>query len=188
MPHELIKETRSIRIYDESVQIDRKQLIDMIEAACLAPSGANRQATRFYIVNERGEAEKIWPHLRYAAALKDWDGPAEGERPSALLLLLSKEKTLSAGTAIDMGLAIANARLAATAMGFGSCIFRAFNQEAIEEQFDFEAYHVNVIVTIGKPAQSVVLENADDAPNLNYWMDEDYTHHVPKLTALQRLL
>lgn len=184
----LLAETRTVRTYDESIPVEKESLDAIIKAACLAPSGANRQTTRFRPVFLPEELEKVWPHLRYAAALKDWDGPAAGQRPTGFLLCLSKDKQLTAGTAIDLGLATAYARLRAQELGLSSCIFRAFDQDALADEFSLGEYHVNVVISLGTSSQTVILEETNNPADLNYWMDEDFTHHVPKLSPEQRTI
>ena len=91
MIRDLVHKNRSYRRFFEDVPIDMADLRDLIDLARLTPSAANKQALRYYLSTSSKMNKVIFPCLSWAGYLKDWTGPAEGERPSAYILLLEKE-------------------------------------------------------------------------------------------------
>ena len=70
----------------------------LIDLARLTPSAANKQALRYYLSTSTKTNKAIFPCLSWAGYLKEWHGPADGERPSAYILLLEKEDHTGDGT------------------------------------------------------------------------------------------
>ena len=101
MIKELILKNRSRRRFQEEVSIDKETLKELVDLARCSASGANRQPLKYLLSYDHQKNANIFPNLFWAAALKDWDGPAEGERPSAYILILGdKEISQSFGVAV----------------------------------------------------------------------------------------
>ena len=74
------------------------------------------------------------PHLRWAALYKDWDGPAEGERPHGYVVIcLPAELADNPIRLIDVGIAAQTMALAACARGLGCCMLRSFDAGLADE-------------------------------------------------------
>lgn len=83
---ELVRKTRSCRRFREE-PIPRGLLRDLVDMARLSASGANLQPLKYLLSCDRETNEMIFPGLKWAGYLKEWDGPAEGERPSAYIIV-----------------------------------------------------------------------------------------------------
>jgi len=125
----------------------------------------------------------LFPHLRWAGALKDWPGPAEGERPTGYIIILSE-----ANPGHNVGIAAQTIQLAAAEAGYGVCMMGAINRDAIKAAFNIpDDINVHLVLAIGKPAETVVIEPMPADGNTAYWRSEDGVHHVPK-RALEDVL
>jgi hypothetical protein len=51
-----------------------------------------------------------------------------------------------------------------------------------------ERYDILLIVALGKPAETVVLEDVGPDGSIKYYRDEDDVHHVPKRTLDELIL
>lgn len=174
---ELVRKARSIRRYDESTPVSREQLIRLVDCVRVAPCGGNMQKLRYRIVSDRDECGRIFPHIKWAAALKDWDGPAEGERPTGYIAVLSK-----ADPAADVGIAGAVIQLAAADAGLGTCMLGAIDRAAIASELHIpEELSIKLLIAVGVPAERVVIEEASNGDDLAYYRTADGVHHVPKL-------
>lgn len=80
---DIVASSRSYRRFDESRPVSRELLEELVACARLAPTGNNTQLLRFHLSCERDEVLEVFSHHRWAALLRDWDGPAPGERPTA---------------------------------------------------------------------------------------------------------
>lgn len=101
MLKDLVKQCRSYRRFYQDTAIPYSELADMVDTARLAASASNAQALKFKILCTPEECAGIFPYTAWAGALKDWDGPEEGERPSAYIVIacdLSIGKTSSGTT------------------------------------------------------------------------------------------
>ena len=175
--YELVRKARSIRRYNSSRPVSKSQLMELVDCARVAPCGGNMQKLRYRIVFEKSECDRIFQHIKWAAALKDWDGPEEGERPTGYIAILSP-----ADSGTDVGIAGAVIQLAAADMGLGTCMLGAIGREAIASELKLPDHlGIRLLVAVGIPAETVVLEEAEPGGNLAYYRTPDSVHHVPKL-------
>ena len=176
---ELITRTRTYRRFDESLQISTDTLRELVNLARLAPSARNAQALKYILINDKINCAKVFPLLAWAGYLTDWKGPAEGERPSAYIIVLN-DTTISNNNYCDDGLAIQNILLGANERELGGCIIGALNKEELRQLFHInDRFEILYVLALGKPAETVVLENMKDGEH-KYWRDEHGVHHVPK--------
>ncbi len=62
---------RSIRVYDESIKIERQEMLEMINEAVKAPSSMNLQPWRFVVVDTPEGKEKLKPFIRFNTRQND---------------------------------------------------------------------------------------------------------------------
>ena len=178
---ELITRARSYRRFDATHRVDDKALREILEAARLTPSGANRQAVRYYPISDADGAAFMRAHSKWAAYLKDWGGPSESEAPTAWILLLSPTDTKA--PKIDLGITAEAIVLAATAAGLGACIFLSIERAAIASHFEIgDDMRVELAIAVGKPCETVLVTDAGAGDDLRYYRDGEDRHIVPKLT------
>jgi nitroreductase len=88
MIKDLILKNRSYRRFFEDFKVSCDTLRELIDLARLSASAANRQPLKYVISCVEEKNSVIFSNLAWAAYLKDWPGPPEGERPSAYIVLL----------------------------------------------------------------------------------------------------
>lgn len=183
MIRDLVVKSRSYRVFDEIFKLEKEDLVDLIELSRFSPCGKNGQYLRFIPIYKEEILNKIYPYLAWAAYLKDWSGPKEGERPTGIILIVSKEGTLTDPIlACDVGIVSQTIMLGAVEKNLGGCMIRALNRKRIAEVLNLsDDYIIHIALAIGKPAQEVIIEDINEGEDIKYWMDEDKTHHVPKI-------
>lgn len=178
MIKELLLKTRSYRRYDENRAMTEEDIRAIAEAVRLVPSAGNLQRVRVAFVNDTLQNEEIFSTLGFAAYLKDWDGPAVGERPVGYAVLMT-EREPDVNLAIDIGIAAEGMLLSAMERGIGGCIFRSFNKERLSEILKKDGYIPALVISFGCPAETVVIEDVKNG-DVKYYRDTDGVHHVPK--------
>lgn len=186
----LVRSSRTKRRFDESAPVAPETLSGLIDVARFAPTGNNTQTLRFHLVSTEEEREKTFSHLKWAALLKDWAGPAVGERPGGYILILAPEKAVNSPIrCYDAGIAAQTIMLAAAAEGLGGCILKNFDTGLITDLgLDGKGLAISLVLALGTPAEQVVLEPATTEHGLAYWHDADGSHHVPKLAVTDLLV
>ena len=116
--HDLVLGNRSYRRFDESCDISRDTLIELVALARCTASAANRQPLKYILSSDRKTNERIFPCLAWAAYLKDWIGPAPGQRPSAYIVILI-DKTITENWWCDDGISAQTILLGAVEKGLG---------------------------------------------------------------------
>jgi nitroreductase len=175
----LMAQNRSYRRFMESERISGGQIRSWIELARLSASGRNMQPLKYVISTGTEVNALIFQHLAWAGYLKNWKGPAEGERPAAYIAVL-KDISLSDDIYCDDGLAMQCILLGAVSQGFGGCIIGSFNKAKISALLDLpDTLQLLWIIALGKPAEQVVVEDLT-GDDIRYWRDEQSIHHVPK--------
>lgn len=180
---QLLISCRSVRRFDAARPVGDDILRQLVECTRYCPSGRNLQPLRYRPVSTPEECAAVFPSLLWAGYLKDWDGPAPDERPTAYLVQCL-DTTLTESLLCDDGLQLEAIALAARTLGISSCIIKAFNAPAIAEALSIPAeLKPRYILALGYPKEHVVIEDLP-APShslpIEYWRTPDATHHVPK--------
>jgi nitroreductase len=180
MLKELILKNRSYRRFYQSERISRSQLEDWIDLARCSASARNAQSLKYILSTEESLNSEIFEQLAWAGYLSYWHGPEEGERPSAYIVMLH-DSFISGNYLCDDGIAAQSILLGATEAGFGGCIIHYVNRNKLKEILklndQFEIIHV---LALGKPKETVVLDEVKGGNDIKYWRDENQVHHVPK--------
>ena len=177
---ELVLKNRSYRRFDETVAVSRETLIELIELARFSPSGANLQPLRFMPIHEREKCASIFPTLHWAGYLKGWRGPAEGERPVAYIIILG-DRHISENFGVDHGIAAQSIMLGACEKGLGGCMIGSIDRGKLQQVTGLpECYEILLVLALGKPSETVVLEDVGADGNIRYYRDATDVHHVPK--------
>ena len=175
----LLHRNRSYRGYDPARTVTREELMKMVEATTLVPSGNNQQALRYRLVTAE-ESGKVLPLIRLGAALPELHLPFPGTEPRAFLVICStvpENPVLD----IDLGIAVQSLLLKAVEMGLNGIIIRAFDPGKMQESLGLELTPL-LVVAIGTGAEHIFLKPVEAGESLNYYR-KDGVHFVPKLKA-----
>lgn len=177
---DLIISNRSCRRFDQSHRIDTETLTGLVDLARLSASAANLQPLKYYLSSDEEMNRKINDCLAWAAYLKDWDGPAEGERPAAFIVMLG-DRAITTNFRCDHGIAAQSILLGAREKGLGGCMIAAIRQKQLRSLLDIpEELEILLVIALGKPAEAVTIDSLDPGGDIRYWRDEAGMHHVPK--------
>ncbi len=147
---ELIRKRYSVRAY-RSNPIEKEKLAEILEAARLAPTAANRQPFRLIVAHTKdraAELQRIYP--------KDWFVQAPliicacGIGPEAWI-----RKDGRHYTDVDVAIVMDHLILAAANLGLGTCWIASFNAKAAREVFQLPDRVEPLILTpLGYPADA----------------------------------
>jgi nitroreductase len=182
----LVHKSRSYRRFDQNFALSVEDLHDLVALAQYAPTGSNMQPLKFWLSNSPEMNSLIFPNLAWAGALKNWGGPAEGERPAAYILILG-DTEIKKNFGVDYGIAAQTIMLGAAEKGLGGCMIASFRAKGLREVLEIpDRYELLLVLALGKPAETVVTEPLGVDGSTTYYRDEEDVHHVPKrsLTSL----
>jgi len=180
MLKDLVRKNRSYRRFHQNVPVDLETLRALVNLARLSASGANLQPLKYVLSVEPETNARIFPHLRWAGYLKDWGGPAEGERPSAYIVILG-DTEIRKSFGCDHGIAAQSIMLGATEQGLGGCMIASIDHTGLRQTLGIpEQYEILLVLALGKPRETVVLEEVGPDGDIRYYRDAADVHHVPK--------
>jgi len=183
MIKDLVRKNRSYRGYDESRKISEEELRDLIDTARLAGSAANLQPLKYRLVYTDEEVAKLNAITRWGKMLKDMELPHKGMYPTAYIVIcVDTEITKAPENAnTDIGIAAQSMLLAAVEQGLGGCMIGNYEKAQASEALALpERYVPQLIVAIGKPAETVVLTDPAEDGSVKYYRDANDVHYVPK--------
>ena len=184
---ELLTSNRSYRRFHEDQPLDEATLRGLVDKTRLCPSSANRQPLKYMLACSPEDRAKIFPCLAWAGALKDWPGPAEGQRPAGYIVILG-DIEISSTFHVDSGIAAQSMLLAAVEQGLGGCMIGSIDRARLREVLRVpDEFAIALVIALGRPAEKVVLEDAKNLTDVVYWRDQQDVHHVPK-RPLEELL
>ncbi len=185
---ELLANNRSYRRFHEDWPLDEKTLTALVELTRLCPSAANRQPLKYVISWEPEKNARIFPHLRWAAALAPWPGPAEGERPTGYVVILGDTR-IAKNFHCDHGIVAQSMLLGAAEQGLGGCMIASIDRDGLRRTLGIpEHFEILLVLALGKPKEKVVLDLDKSPDEVPYWRDDNDVHHVPKRPLAQLLV
>jgi len=188
MIKELVTRNRSYRRFYEDVPIPLETLRELVDLARLSASAANIQPLKYVLSCDRKKNALIFEHLAWAGYLKDWPGPDEGERPSAYIIMLG-DTELAKNVACDHGIAAQSILLGAVEEGLGGCMIASIQREKLREALGIPLrYDILLVLALGKPKETVVIEKMGPEGNVKYWRDGKGRHHVPKRSLAEIII
>ncbi|MFQ5901117.1 MAG: nitroreductase family protein [Thermodesulfobacteriota bacterium] len=177
---ELIKRNRSYRRFYQEVRIEIETLKRLVNLARLSPSAANLQPLKYILSSDPKKNALIFPHLSWAGYLKGRPAPPEGERPPAYIILVG-DTEISKSFGCDHGIACQSILLGAVEEGLGGCIIGSIQRKALRKAIGIhEQYEILLVIALGRPKETVVIEDVRSDGEIRYWRDNESIHHVPK--------
>ncbi|MDO4331366.1 MAG: nitroreductase family protein [Eubacteriales bacterium] len=158
---ETIKSRRSIRKYKEGVKIPREHIMQMLEAAMMAPSACNTRPWEFIVAESSERKEQIMAAMPYTQMLKT----------ASLAIVVCGRPDLQEGICQgywpqDCGAAIQNILLTAKELGYGTCWCGCYPaMERVEKMQE-------IFETASIPLAVVAVGEADEAPAARGYLDE----------------
>lgn len=181
MIKDLTLKSRSYRRFYEDESISYDILKELVEVARYVPSTVNSQPLKFKLINDKENNEKVFSTLAWAGLLKEWNGPEEGERPSAYIIILG-DLSIGKNKHLDVGITAQTIMLGVADMGLGGCMFGSIQREKLASLLgiDTEKYSVELVLALGKPKETVEIVDLPENGSTAYYRDENGVHYVPK--------
>ena len=188
MLEDLIKSNRSCRRFQQQEAIPVATLRWLVSLARLSGSAANLQPLKYILSNDPQKNDLIFSCLAWAAYLQDWAGPPEGERPSAYVVIVG-DLEIAKTFHIDLGIAAQSILLGAREQGLAGCMVGSIKKELLRELLHLpERFEILLVLALGKPKETVVLEEMKSGGSVKYWRDDLGIHHVPKRSLNELIL
>ncbi len=177
---DLVRRNRSYRRYYQDVPVEMETLRQLVNLARLSASGGNIQPLKYLLSCDPGGNERLFSHLSWAGYLKDWPGPIQGERPAAYIIVLGDTR-IRKEFGCDHGIAAQSIMLGATEQGLGGCIIASIDRPGLRKTLGIpEEHKILLVLALGKPKESVTIEDVGPDGNIRYYRDSNGVHHVPK--------
>lgn len=145
---ELVKKRYSVRAY-QSKPVEDEKIKKVLEAACIAPTAANRQPFRFIVIHTQGKESELQQIYRPA-----WFYQA----PIVICACALPDEAWSRNdgknySEVDTTIAMDHLILAAADQGLGTCWIAAFDPEAVREALGLpEGVEPIAFTPLGYPA------------------------------------
>ena len=180
MFRDLVLANRSYRRFDARESIDEQKVRSLVDLARCTPSAANLQPLKYVISCDSQRNATVFSTLSWAGYLADWAGPEEGERPTAYVIVLGDTR-IAKSFGCDQGIAAQTILLGAVERGYGGCIFGSIDRDRLRRELSIEDHlEILLVIALGKPVETVVLEEVRGEGSIKYFRDEAGVHHVPK--------
>lgn len=177
---ELVRRARSIRRFRQDLPVDLATLRGLVDLARLSASGGNRQPLKYVLSSAPEVNAGIFACLRWAAHLKEWPGPTEGERPAAYIVVLA-DNAIRAECDVDLGIAAQSILLGAAEIGIAGCMLTPADRAGLDRLLQPPpTMSIRLVIALGRPAEQAVIEELPPGGDTRYWRDAAGVHHVPK--------
>ena len=177
---DLVRRNRSCRRFYQNQAVALETLKELVNLGRLSASAANLQPLSYILSSSPNENDQIFSCLKGKGYIKEWPGPKEGERhPDYIIVLGDTGKTKN--FECDHGIASQSILLGAREIGLSGCMVGSINRNKLRRILNISAqYKILLVLAIGKPKEQVVIEEVGADGNIQYWVDDQGVHHVPK--------
>jgi nitroreductase len=177
---ELVRNNRSYRRFHQEVSVEPETLEALVDLTRYCASAANLQPLKYILSCEPEKNASIFDRLGWAGYLTDWAGPPEGERPAAYIIVLG-DTTVTKSFGCDHGIAGQTILLGAAEKGLGGCMIGSVRCKELRQTLSIpEHLEILLVIALGKPKETVVIETVGAGGDIKYWRDDQGVHHVPK--------
>ena len=180
---ELLKTRRTYRRFEQK-EISQEIIDEILLAARLASSAANKQPLSYVVIRDREKVDKVFSYTRWAGYLPPEQGQPKKDEQPTLFIAVVENLDINRDCDTDAGLAISNMTLAAWNHGVGSCMIGACNKPVLSEMFGLtENQKLHTVVAFGYPShvsRIEDIENPADPNAVKYYLDENRDYVVPK--------
>lgn len=177
---DLVRENRSCRRFHEDHAVSLETLKELVDLGRMSASTANLQPLKYILSCDSKTNADIFSCLVWAGYLKDWPGPAEGEKPAAYIVVLG-DTGITQDVGCDHGIAAQTIMLGAREKGLAGCMLGSINRKLLRDLLDVpEHLKILLVLAIGKPKEEILLEALEPDGSIRYWRDSEDIHHVPK--------
>lgn len=188
MIRELVFRNRTYRRFDQNFAVGMDTLRELVDLARLSGSAGNKQPLKYILSCDPRKNALIFEHLAWAGYLPDWPGPADGERPAAYIVMLG-DKQIAPAFDFDNGIAAQSILLGAVEKGLGGCMIASIQRQKLREKLNIpERYDILLVIALGRPVETVIVETIGADGDIRYWRDAERRHHVPKRTLEDMIL
>jgi len=182
----IVDDTRCTRRFKSSYNINKDDLIDLINLARQTSSGKNMQPLKYAIITDDIIKDEIYKPLIWAAHLKDWE-QNKYEKPSAYILLIN-DTSIDGFCAIDSGIAMQTIMLGAKTKGLSGCMMASIDKEKYKNILKLENnLEPMFIIALGICNEKIKIVNTKNN-DTNYYRDKDDNHCVPKKSLKEVLI
>lgn len=164
---EAIKSRRSIRKYKTDVKVPREHVVQLLEAAMMAPSACNTRPWEFVVVESQEVKEQIMGAMPYTQMLRT--------APVAIVVCgrpQVQELVCRGFWPQDCGAAVENILLAAKELGYGTCWCGCYPLERRVEDMK------RILDVASVPFAVVAIGEADEAPEARGFLDESRVKYL----------
>ncbi len=160
---ELLLKRESCRAYDSSKNVAREDVLKIVEAGRLAPSGCNAQPWKFIVVDSPEAKAKLCDALVVGGEKKLTGAPWREQVP--VFIIITELEAVLKPFALeyyqdsqrfaqgDIGMTVLNMCYAAADLGISSCVIGMNDQKKMEEYFSIpEGHTVRLVLALGYTA------------------------------------
>lgn len=180
---EMNMKNRSYRGFDESYEVTKKDLEDLVNLTRFAPASVNIQPMKYYLSWTKETNSIIQPLTKWARQLQHLNLPYPGHRPTGFIVILH-DKNVAPNVARfskDVGIAAQTIALGAVEKGLNVCMIGNFSPEQVREALNLpDNFEVVLIVAVGKGDENIILTDLKDGENSAYYRDDNDVQYVPK--------
>lgn len=177
---ELLATRRTYRRFEQRA-VGQDIVNEILTAARLASSAANKQPLRYIVIQESAKVAEVFSYTKWAGYLPPEQGqPKEDEKPT-LFIAVIQDTDCNPNSDTDAGLAISNMTLAAWNRGVGSCIIGACDKTKLTQLFELPSNHkLHTVVAFGYPTHTSTIEDVEQNGDIKYYLDKNCNYVVPK--------
>lgn len=184
--YDAVKSRRTIRKFKQK-PLKHEDLIQIIDCARLAPFGANLQPLKFSVVTDEDTRKKLFPHIKYAGYIPEWNPSFEETAPAFIAILNDTSIKPTEKSECDSGAAIMSMCLAAKELGIDSCWLGAIDRNEIKKILNLaDNLDVTYLLALGYGSQNGDTFKINDS--VKYYFDENGNVFVPKRTIEEVLV
>lgn len=188
MLRDLVERSRSIRRFQEKKPIAPEVLRDLVGHVRFIPSRANAQPLKYILSSSSSLNAGIFQTLSWFGLDSHWRGPAEGERPSAYIVIVLDTELWDEAWS-EAAIAAHTILLGATEAGLGGALLTGIDRPRLKVELRLsDRYGVLFVVALGQAGEEVRVASTGSSHSLNRYRDEAGIAFVPKRSIDELIL